>query len=45
MRPVPVAALSKALTDLERVNSGIVGSNPAEGMGVCPDFCCVMLFE
>jgi len=41
--PAPVAALSKARTVCDRSNTGIVGSNPAQGMDVCPRFsvlCC-----
>jgi hypothetical protein len=40
---VSVAAPSKARTVFDRSNSGIVCSNPAPGMDVCPRFsvlCC-----
>jgi hypothetical protein len=33
--PVTVAALSKAWNVFARLNTGIVGSNPAKGMDVC----------
>jgi hypothetical protein len=41
--PIPVAALFKARTVSDRSNIGIMGSNPARGMDVCPCFsvlCC-----
>jgi hypothetical protein len=41
--PVPITELSKARTAFDRSNTGIVGSNPIRGMGVCPRFsvlCC-----
>jgi hypothetical protein len=38
-KPVPVAAQSKARTVFDRSNTGIMGSNPARGMDVCPRFC------
>jgi hypothetical protein len=38
--PVPVAARSKTWGS-GRLPAGIVGSNPAEGMGVCCE-CCVL---
>jgi hypothetical protein len=39
MRPVPVAAPSEARSAFDRSNTGIVGSNPARVMDVCPRFC------
>jgi hypothetical protein len=36
--PVPMDARSKARTVFGRSNTGIVGSNPARGMDVCPRF-------
>jgi hypothetical protein len=36
--PVPVVARSEARTVFDRSKTGIVGSNPAGGMGVCPRF-------
>jgi hypothetical protein len=41
--PVPVATQSKPRTIFGRSNTGIVGSNSARGMDVCPRFsvlCC-----
>jgi hypothetical protein len=41
--PVPGASRSKARTVFDRLNTGIVGSNPARGMEICPRFsvlCC-----
>jgi hypothetical protein len=41
--PIPMTAQSKARTVFDRSNTGIVGSNPARGMDVCPRFsmlCC-----
>jgi hypothetical protein len=41
--PVPMAAWSKSRTVFDRSNIGIVGSNTARGMDVCPRFpvlCC-----
>jgi hypothetical protein len=41
--PVPVAARCSVRTVFNRWNTGIVGSNPARGMDVCPRFsvlCC-----
>jgi hypothetical protein len=41
--PVRMDALSKARTAFNRSNTGIVISNPARGMDVCPRFsvfCC-----
>jgi hypothetical protein len=38
---IAVAARSRALTVFSRSNSGIVGSNPAQGMGVCVRLFCV----
>jgi hypothetical protein len=45
IRPVTLAARSKARNVFARLNTGIVGSNPARGMDVClPLFCvCVVL--
>jgi len=40
---VPTASQSKARTVFDRLNTGIVGSNPARGMDVCPRLsvlCC-----
>jgi hypothetical protein len=40
---VPMAARSEARTVFCRSNTGIVGSNPTQGMDVCPRFsvlCC-----
>jgi hypothetical protein len=42
--PVPVVVRFKARTVFDRSNTGIVGSNPARGMDVCPRFFWVMLF-
>jgi hypothetical protein len=43
--PVTEAARSKAQNVFVRSNTGIVGSNPTQGMDVCPDFSrvCVLL--
>jgi hypothetical protein len=42
--PTTVAAQSKAWTVFARSNTGIVGSNPTQGMVVCVRlFCCVVL--
>jgi hypothetical protein len=41
--PVPMAARSKVRTIFDRSKTGIVGSNPAQGMDVCLRFsvlCC-----
>jgi hypothetical protein len=41
--PNPMAAQSEARTVFDRSNTEIVGSNPAQGMDVCPRFsvlCC-----
>jgi hypothetical protein len=41
--PVPMASRSKVPTVFDRSNTGIVVSNPARGMDVCPRFsvlCC-----
>jgi hypothetical protein len=43
LSPVPMAARSKARTVFGRSNIGIIGSNPAQGMDVCPRFFCVVL--
>jgi len=46
--PVPVAARSKARTVFNRSNSGIVVSNPARAMDVCPCLrvlCCSVWVE
>jgi hypothetical protein len=43
MLPVTVAALSKAWNVFARLNTGIVGSNPARGMDVCVYSVCVVL--
>jgi hypothetical protein len=43
LHPAPIAAQSKASTVFDRSNIGIAGSNPAQGMDVCPRFsvlCC-----
>jgi hypothetical protein len=40
LRPVKVAAQSKAWTIFARSDAGIVGSNPTQGM----DVCCVYAF-
>jgi hypothetical protein len=40
--PVPMSAQSKPRTAFNRPNTGIVGSNPARGMGVST-FLCVVL--
>jgi hypothetical protein len=45
-RPVPMAESSETRTAFGRSNTGIIGSNPAWGMDVCPRFfflCCVVL--
>jgi hypothetical protein len=46
LRPIAVAARSKAWTVFSRLNAGIVGSNPTRGMDVCMRlFCvCVVLY-
>jgi hypothetical protein len=36
--PIPMAGQSKARTVLNRSNTGILVSNPARGMDVCPHF-------
>jgi hypothetical protein len=41
LRPITVAARSKAWTVLARSNTGIVGSKPTQGMDVCLHFFCV----
>jgi hypothetical protein len=33
-KPVPAAALPKMRMIMDRLNTGIVGSNPARGMGI-----------
>jgi hypothetical protein len=38
-----MAARSKARTVFGRSNTEITGSNPAQGMDVCPRFLCVVL--
>jgi hypothetical protein len=38
-----MAARSKDRTVFGRSNIGIAGSNPAQGMDVCPRFFCVVL--
>jgi hypothetical protein len=43
IKPVPMAARSKARTVFGRSNIGIAVSNPAWGMDVCPRFFCFML--
>jgi hypothetical protein len=44
LRPVPVAAQFKARIFLELSNIGIVGSNSAGGLNMCPIFlCCAIL--
>jgi len=43
--PAPVAAQSKLRMVLNHSNTGIIGSNPARGMDVCPCFvvlCCLV---
>jgi hypothetical protein len=40
--PITVTALSKAENVFTRSNTGIVGSNPIQGMDVCPRFCFVL---
>jgi hypothetical protein len=42
-RPVPMAVWSEAHTVFSCLNSGITGSNPAQGMDACPHFFCVVL--
>jgi hypothetical protein len=37
-KPVPMAAQSKARTVFNRSNTGIMGSDPARDMNVCPRF-------
>jgi hypothetical protein len=40
---VPMSMQSKACTVSDRWNTGTVGSNPAQGMDMCPHFsvsCC-----
>jgi hypothetical protein len=37
-----MAAQSKPRSVFGRSNTGIVGSNPARGMDVCPRFFCVV---
>jgi hypothetical protein len=39
--PITVVALSKAWTIFPRSNTGIVGSNPTQGMDVCVFFLCL----
>jgi len=42
-KPVPMAVQSKARTVFNRSNTGITGSNPAQGIDVFPRFsvlCC-----
>jgi hypothetical protein len=39
--PIPVAVRSKAWTVFARLNTGIVGLNPTEGMDVCLRLFCV----
>jgi hypothetical protein len=41
LRPITVAAGSKAWSALARSNGGIVGSNPTQGMDVCVRLFCV----
>jgi hypothetical protein len=43
-----MAAWSESRTVFDRLNIGIVGSNPARGMDVCPRFsvlCCPVYVE
>jgi hypothetical protein len=42
--PVPMAARSKACTVFGHSNTGILGSNPTQGMDVCPRF-SVLVFS
>jgi hypothetical protein len=47
-QPVPMAAQPKARTIFDRSNTGIVGSNPARGIDVCPRvsvLCCPVSVE
>jgi hypothetical protein len=42
-KPVPMAARSNARTVFDRSNTGVLGSNSARGMDMCPCFfvlCC-----
>jgi hypothetical protein len=39
--PIRVAALSKSWTIFARLNSGVVGSNPTQGIDVCVRLYCV----
>jgi hypothetical protein len=39
--PLTVAARSKVWNVFDRLNTGIVGSNPARGMDVCLSLFCV----
>jgi hypothetical protein len=39
--PITVAELSKAWTTFARLNAGLVGSNPTQGMDVCVRLFCV----
>jgi hypothetical protein len=40
--PIAVATRSKVLTIFARSNTGIVGSNPTQGMDVCLRLFCVL---
>jgi hypothetical protein len=41
MKPITVAAWSKAWTAFARSNSGVISSNPTRGMDVCVRLLCV----
>jgi hypothetical protein len=41
--PITVAARCKAWTVFGRLNAGIVGSNPTQGMDVCARLFCVCI--
>jgi hypothetical protein len=44
-KPVTVAARSKAWNVFARLNTGIMGSNPARGMNVCLRLFCVCVLS